>query len=353
MTGKRGGPTDMRPLKCVLIGGGAISRQAHLPALKTVPETRCVCLVDTDLNAARLLAGEWKIPAIADRLDRCPEDAEAVIIATPNHRHAPLALEALYRGLHVLCEKPLARTAGEAAPVVEEARHRGLILATGVVLRQSPGLRRAHDKFPISELGRVRSVTADYGLTLDWPADGDTLFNRERAGGGALIDQGSHLLDSLFWTFCVKSAEAEEYRDDGEGGVEAEGEGRLLLRSAHQSQPVPCRFRVSRLRRLPNSLRWEGAGGTLVVPLSHLDMPTFIPGGGEKARLLYPQWTPRMSWTDLFAFQLRDFARRVRGEPVGVADGESQLEILRMMERCYALRKPLRHPWEEATPWPL
>src|SRR4051812_2082196 len=103
----------MTTLNFAIVGTGGITPQNHLPGLAMCADTRVTALCDTNeatLEAARQQTGaticSTKFEEIVTR-----DDVHAVIIATPNIAHKPIALAAIAHGKHVMCEKPLALTA--------------------------------------------------------------------------------------------------------------------------------------------------------------------------------------------------------------------------------------------------
>ncbi|MFB9643346.1 Gfo/Idh/MocA family protein [Agromyces lapidis] len=122
---------------------------------------------------------------------------EVVHICTPNATHAGFARAALEAGKHVICEKPLATTAADAADLVALADARGLVAAVPFVYRFHPMAREARARVAAGEAGRLLSVHGAY--LQDWlaaPHDDD--WRVDRAVGGpsrAFADIGSHLVD--------------------------------------------------------------------------------------------------------------------------------------------------------------
>ncbi|MBI5693784.1 MAG: Gfo/Idh/MocA family oxidoreductase [Verrucomicrobia bacterium] len=86
------------------------------------------------------------------------KELDAVIVTTPDHMHAPISLLAMSRGLHVFCEKPLARTVGEARRMRELARTTGVVTQMGTQGSASHALRRAVEVIRAGVLGTVREV---------------------------------------------------------------------------------------------------------------------------------------------------------------------------------------------------
>src|SRR5262245_20474647 len=116
-------------LRLGIVGCGAITEASHLPAALSSAAVEGVALSDT--NAVRLdylrqlyaLAdiGFVDYRALFDRVD-------AVVLALPNHLHAPIGVEFLSRGVHVLCEKPLAPSSDECQQLCRAARENAVTL---------------------------------------------------------------------------------------------------------------------------------------------------------------------------------------------------------------------------------
>ena len=121
---------EKSPLRLGVIGVGLVSQINHLPCLKKRPDAQVVAICDDDPEKARMVAQHFGIGrTVADWEALCrADDIDAVIIATPNHLHAPMTMAALGYGKHVLCEKPPARNAAEAMQMADAAKKAGKIL---------------------------------------------------------------------------------------------------------------------------------------------------------------------------------------------------------------------------------
>lgn len=122
------------------------------------------------------------------------DDVDLVDICTPNDAHVDIALDAMSRGKHVLCEKPLAVTADDAYRLVLAAQASDRITQVGFVYRQWPAVAMARRLIDEGVIGSVRTARARF--LLDYNSDPDVAmswrFDRARAGSGALGDVGSH-----------------------------------------------------------------------------------------------------------------------------------------------------------------
>src|SRR5439155_24496506 len=116
---------------------------------------------------------------------------------SPPALHADHAVAALAAGSHVLCEKPMAIRAADAERMVAAATNARRSLAIGMTRRLATGLLEARALIAAGALGDgVRFVYRD-GSVYDWPVSTNAPFSRATAGGGVLIDVGSHAIDYL------------------------------------------------------------------------------------------------------------------------------------------------------------
>ncbi|MBC2837386.1 Gfo/Idh/MocA family protein [Paragemmobacter straminiformis] len=131
---------------------------------------------------------------------RKKEGIEAVAIVTPNHMHAPVALEFLRRGIHVICDKPLTATLTEAKKLAKAAEASGVVFALTHNYTGYPMIRQAAEMVRNGELGEIRLVQVEYAQ--DWLAEpieqsgqkqADWRTDPARTGaGGATGDIGTH-----------------------------------------------------------------------------------------------------------------------------------------------------------------
>lgn len=182
-----------------VVGVGAITQLAHLPALSRVRGVEVVALCDNDGAKARALADRFDIPdAFTDIEDLLEFDAlDAVVIATPNHLHEPHALSAVGAGVDVLCERPLALTARGVERVLAAAakRERKVLVANSHRFRSDA---QALERFVRGgELGRVTGFRG--GAYQPRHVSEGWRSRRAEAGGGAFLDQGFPLVDLALW----------------------------------------------------------------------------------------------------------------------------------------------------------
>ena len=169
----------------------AVAGEAEVVALCDASPGRLEATARNHMRAACFQDyGEMLSRAAGLRLD-------GVVIATPNALHGPQALAALGRGLAVFCQQPLAVSAGEARAVVDAARQAGRRLGVDDAYHFTVGARSLRELVASGALGRVFFLDAAfhnaYGPDKPW------CFDPALSGGGALMDQGVHLIDLALW----------------------------------------------------------------------------------------------------------------------------------------------------------
>jgi predicted dehydrogenase len=124
-------------------------------------------------------------------------DIDIVDIATPNDSHAEIAIAAAEAGKHIICEKPLARTADEARPMYEAAQRAGVVNMVAFNYRRTPAVALAKKYIDEGALGKILSFRGTY--LQDWSADPNGplswRFQKEIAGSGAVGDIATHVVD--------------------------------------------------------------------------------------------------------------------------------------------------------------
>lgn len=179
------------------------------------------------------------------------KDVDAVVIATPDHWHAAMAVRAAEAGKDIYCEKPLALTVREGRAMVDAARKYNRVFQTGSMQRSWPEFRQAAELIRNGYIGEIKSIKVNVGPPpkpydlpaepipegLDWNAwlgpNMPVAFNSELAppiskdvfpnwrnyrefGGGMVTDWGAHMFDIVQWALNMDdSGPVEVFAPDG------------------------------------------------------------------------------------------------------------------------------------------
>jgi len=186
-----------------IIGTGGVCNYGHFPAMERARGAQLAALCDINKQTCEELAKRHQVPKVyCDHHELLADPRiDAVIVATPNFLHKPIAIDALRAGKHVFCEKPLALTAADAAEVVAAARDSGQKLMVDFTHRFWNRSIKLHEAIAGGKLGNVYYIRAGWLRRRGTPSWGnDSWFTRKSlAGGGCLIDIGCHMIDLTLW----------------------------------------------------------------------------------------------------------------------------------------------------------
>jgi predicted dehydrogenase len=183
-------------LNFAIIGTGGITLQNHLPGLALCPEVKVHALCDANPATLETARQQTGAPIASTKWEEIVtrDDVHAIIIATPNFVHAPVAIAAARAGKHVLCEKPLALTAADARAMAEEADKANVRHMTAFTYQFVPAMRYLRHLVAEGGLGtpyHYRSCRLqDWGTrNLGWRQV------KKLAGTGEIGDMLSHRID--------------------------------------------------------------------------------------------------------------------------------------------------------------
>jgi predicted dehydrogenase len=319
-----------------VVGCGAAAEHFHLPAACAVVGRENVWLVDPDRARARELARRFgRTDHVATATGEVAAEVDAAVVAVPNDLHASVASELLEAGVHVLCEKPLGRTAAEAREIAETAKRTGSTLAVGHFRRFFPSSRLVGDLISRGACGSPTHITAVEGFADAWSSRSLFPLDRERAGGGVLLDLGSHVLDLLLFWFG--DLEAGAYRDDAHGGVEADCAAELT------GDGLTASVELSRTRDLGSTVRITCQRGAIEAPLARAGRVK-LSAAGEMPQELGEE-APDGGWAVAFEDQLRDFLGACAESREPATTGQDAVRLASLVDDCYECREPLDEPW--------
>jgi predicted dehydrogenase len=193
----------MEQTRIGLIGCGAVMAW-HVQHLLARADAKIVGLADPGSQQVAQLVARWPILASLPSFRSHEElfdsvELDAVEVATPHTLHYPVVRAALERGLHVLCEKPLACVPAHARELVALAEARNLVLMVSYQRHFDPGYRYLKQAIAAGQLGELHSAGVRIGQ--NWRQLTEKSWRQDPAlsGGGMLMDSGSHLVDILLW----------------------------------------------------------------------------------------------------------------------------------------------------------
>ena len=179
----------MEPVRFGIISTANIGIAKVIPAMQKSRHCRIEAIASRDPGRAKAAAEALGIPkAYGSYAELLADPAiEAVYNPLPNHLHVPLSTEAAAAGKHVLCEKPIALTAQEAAKLIEARDRAGVLIQEAFMVRYHPQWLRARELVRGGRIGELRVVQGSFGYMNVDPAN---VRNQADIGGGGLYDIG-------------------------------------------------------------------------------------------------------------------------------------------------------------------
>ncbi|HEX6336112.1 MAG TPA: Gfo/Idh/MocA family oxidoreductase [Jiangellaceae bacterium] len=174
-----------------VLGVAAIATKKVIPAMQQAGNLEIAAIASRDAGRAARAASELGIPkhycAYQELLD--DPDIEAVYIPLPNNLHAEWTIRAAKAGKHVLCEKPLAMSASEAATVAIACEQAGVLLMEAFMYRLHPQWVKVRELVSAGLIGELRAINAVFAYHN---VDPSNIRNVAEYGGGALMDIGCY-----------------------------------------------------------------------------------------------------------------------------------------------------------------
>lgn len=337
-------------IRYVMAGGGpgAMIGEAHRVAARAAGFELVGGAFSSDLDRSRAQAAKSRLPESAAFGDwqamiagAAQLGADAVVIVTPNHLHAPIALAALEAGLHVICDKPLCVSVAEADRIAAAARTANRIVGVTYTYAGYASLREAARRVQAGVIGQVRLIVSEF--IQDWLlADGPQPVWRmdpERSGpSGAVADIGTHVFHMAGFVSGLAPTAVSAELTSFVAGRRLDDTGLLRLRYANGARAALTVTQAALASG--GGLRFEimGDQGGLSWRLSHPHELVTIDANRARAAVTIetPGPLPEVpgaprGYLNAFAQLYVDFAAAIRGKRVsypGIEDGRDGMRFI-------------------------
>lgn len=187
-------------IKIGIIGVGSISN-VHIQSYRQIDSVEIAAFCDINKNQLKRMMDKYQIAkgytSVEEMLEK--EDLDAVSVCTWNSCHAECSIAALNHGVNVICEKPMAMNTEEALKMKEAAEKNGKLLMVGLVKRFGNDIRILRDMNQNKFFGDIYYIKSKYLRRNGSP--GGWFSDKQRSGGGPLIDLGVHILDMMNYLY--------------------------------------------------------------------------------------------------------------------------------------------------------
>ena len=334
-----------------LIGTGFINK-THLDSLRTVPDVEVVAVADTDVEKGQAFASAFDVPRAypSHQAMLADPDIHAVVVGIPNFLHAPVTIDALEAGKHVICEKPLALTLADAERMARTAAEKGLTLAYAEELCFVPKFVRAKELVETGGIGKtylVRQCEKHAGPYSPW------FWKEAEAGGGILMDMGCHSIECIRW-FLGKPRVKSVYAHMGtylHGAVTREEDHVLLVMEFEDGSIGQAESSWALKGGMDSTLEVFGTEGVVYADLlKGMGLRAFsdngICGMPDTRGWTYPDYD--WLWNNGYPQEDRHFVECMRtgATPAeGAAEGIDVLEIMLAAYHSAAIGQKVRLPF--------
>lgn len=181
----------MQKIRWGVLGVANIAVKKVIPAMQKGERTEILAIASRDLDRARQAAAQLAIPkAYGSYEDLLADpDVDAIYNPLPNHLHVPWSIKAAQAGKHVLCEKPIALTAREAAELIQVRDAARVKIGEAFMVRTHPQWLRAREIVRNGDIGELRAITSAFSY---FNSDPNNIRNILAIGGGAVMDIGCY-----------------------------------------------------------------------------------------------------------------------------------------------------------------
>jgi predicted dehydrogenase len=323
---------EARPIRFALVGAGRIG-QSHLDALGGAEGAQLVAVVETRKAAGEAVAEQRKVRWFADHKD--PElrgMIDAVIVSAPPNVHHDVAKHFLGSGVHVLCEKPLTIKSADAEELIDVAKKSGTLLMMASKFRYVDDIIKAKAVIEAGLLGRIvlyeNTFCGKVSMKDRWNAQ------KEIAGGGVLIDNGTHSIDIARYLLGPIS-EVQAQNGVSAQGLDVEDTARLEFRTKNGVMgAVDLSWSINKEQE--QYVAVYGSEGTLLIGWK----------GSRYRQDGSPAWVPFGSGYDKIGClrrQIENFVGVLRGVDMPRITPEDALASVKVIETAYASA----HRWVE------
>ena len=323
----------MKNVKWGLIGCGDIARKRVAPGIRDAVNSRLIAVNRSDYAKAESFAKEFGAEKwVADWKDLISDNAiDAVYLATPVHLHAKQTVAAAEAGKHILCEKPMAISTGDADKMIDACKANNVKLGVAFYRNLFPAIHRIKKIISDREIGKVVLIQSNNFENFNRnPGDPRYwLLDKKRSGGGPMMDMGCHRIevfvhilgpvqqvtgfnDNTYFKRDVEDLSIAHFKfENGAAGI---------LTSAHAAKEPR------------DTLDIYGSEGSIHVPVLNAGTITIITDKGTRVEE-YP------NHSNVHLPLIENFADSVIHDKEPAVTGKMGREITRILDTIYG-RKP-------------
>lgn len=312
-------------LKWGVLGAGSVAQRRAIPAINRAKGAALHALLSRDVERARRLAREYDAQkyyiTVADLLS--DPELDAIYVSTPVYLHCEQTIQAAERGLHVLCDKPMAMNPEECQRMIDACKANGVHLQICLLFRFHSCFQQIRNWVNEGRLGRI--VQGRMPLLKAYPIPPDAWRgDPAKGGGGCLMDLGAHSVDLLRYLIGEVS-EVSAFCNNAIHHYDVEETATVMMRFVNGAQAITdVSFSVAGCDLVIEVYGTDG--WVLVYNDNGWQMKTFIDGQHQVSPSQYE---------DLYQFQFEHFARCVTEGESPIVTGFDGLRTNQILAAAY------------------
>ena len=257
-----------------ILGTADIAEKMIVPAVKTLHNCEVTAVASRSEEKAKQFASGFDIPKYYGSYEELLADPEidAVYNPLPVSLHPEWSIKSALAGKHVLCEKPLVASSGEAERMVEVFEERDLMLAEALMYRYHPLTLKFLEMIKEGAVGKPVSIQSDFHTLI---TDPDDIRLKKETGGGALLDLGVYCVSIIRNIAGEEPQDVKSFAEFNDRGVDVSFSGILKFPSG-----ITGNFSCSLISGFSCGYSVVGTEGKLLV-----DRGGMVPRPGESFKI--------------------------------------------------------------------
>ncbi len=314
-----------KKLRWGVLGCAGIAKRSVIPGIQGSQTGEVAAIASRDVAKAQETAEQLNIPVAYGSYEELLNDTsiDAVYIPLPNHLHMEWTLRAAEAGKHVLCEKPIALNASEAARMVEACASAGVHLAEAFMYRHHPRYEVIKNIIASGEIGEVRGLHGTF--TFNNAGDSNNVRYRKEWGGGSIYDVGCYPISAAR---LLLGEEPEAVSVHGLLSPEHDGVDMMASGMLEFSGGVALTFDCGMWADFRNTLEVLGTEGRIEVPTAFIQSPNFFVITKEGKREV------EQPALNAYSLQADDFAAAVWKEREPRFDPSDAIANMKVIDAC-------------------
>jgi predicted dehydrogenase len=319
-------------VRWAVIGATGMIGSRVVPEIAAAHNSQLVAIQSLDEKALAATAAKYSIPgfvSVEELLASAPCDV--VYLCTPQYIHLENVRSAASRGVHVFCEKPLARTGHEAQQMVEACQRAGVKMGTAFNLRFCNVHSIARQLVRDGAIGKVVSARCQYGQ--NYSPDPKAFRQKvELSGGGSMVDMGNHAMDLVEFVTGKRFKRVQAIARNIVHNYEVEDALAAMLEFEDGGFALVDAYFCVPLNLLRNDLEVNGSQGVLFT----IDSLRGMTNGGRLV-VITNEGRSEYQWdgTDMYRAEIEAFAAAIVEGREPPCDGLAGLHSQQLLDACY------------------